>query len=360
MRRPEPADVGGLHLSVVRGPNDKGLWYWRARDAERKVAWTGWASRADAIRTLRELTDEAEPLPTLVTVEDLLNVWVAARAQDPTLSPITQRAYHHHCVCPKRHLGALLIGQLDHAALEGYRNARLGEDAAPRTVRFELLVVRLAWRWAIGRELLHAAALPPVRLKIRGYVVNHRTPSEAEVADVLGFMRGETLLATQLLAVTGARISEVLRLRLRDVDLCHGLLRLTGKGATRSLPLTPGLRRLLTARVQHGGEGRLLRTNADAVREALRAACVLASVQEFTPHGIRRMAVNRLNRAGVDPKVAATITGHSVEVMLSYYRSVSAEEKAKGVRQAGLGQRLSPKAKAGQQASRAQLGAQPS
>ena len=55
MKRPSPAEIGGLHLSVLRGPNDDGLWYWRARDAERKTVWTGWASRADAIRALREL-----------------------------------------------------------------------------------------------------------------------------------------------------------------------------------------------------------------------------------------------------------------------------------------------------------------
>ena len=358
MRRPEPADVGGLHLSVVRGPNAEGRWYWRARNADRKVAWTGWASRIDAIRIVRELSGEAEPPPTLVTVEDLLNVWVAAREQDPTLSPITQGNYRRQSVRPKERLGALPLGKLDHAALEGYRNARLGEDAASRTVRHELLMVRLAWRWAIGRELLNAAALPPVRLKTRGYVVNHRTPTEAEVAEVLGCMCGETLLATQLIAVTGARISEVLGLRNRNADLERGLLQLTGKGVMRNVPLTPGLRRLLTGRV-HGGSGdRLLSTNANALRDALHEACARANVQEFTPHGIRRMAVNRLNRAGVDPKVAAAITGHSVEVMLTYYRSVSAEDKAKGVRQAGLGQRLTPKAKAGQQASRAQLGAQ--
>ena len=358
MKRPEPAEIGDLHLSVVRGPNEDGFWYWRARDAERKVAWTGWSSRADAIRTLRELTGMAEPPPALVTVEDLLNVWVAAREQDPTLSPRTKQNYHRLSLRPKQRIGALPLGKLDHAALEGYRNTRLGEGAAPRTVRHELLMVRLAWRWAIGRELLNAAALPPVRLKTRGYVQNHRTPAESEVADVLSHMNGETLLAAQILAVTGARISEVLWLRHSDVDLSRGLLQLTGKGATRAIPLTPGLRRLLIARGQSDSAGRLIRTNTNALRGALREACSRASVQEFTPHGIRRMAVNRLNRAGVDPKVAATITGHSVEVMLSVYRSVSAEDKAKGVRQAGLGQRLTPKAKPGQQPSRAHLGAQ--
>ena len=358
MKRPEPADVGGLHLSIVRGPDAEGLWYWRARDAERKVAWTGWASRADAIRIVRKLTGEAEPPATLVTIEDLLNVWVAARQTDAQLSPRTKGNYRRMVAHPLRCLGGLRLEALDHPALEGYRNARLGDGAAPRSIRQELLMVRLAWRWAIGRELLNAAALPTVKLKTRGYVLNHRTPTEPEVAEVLGHMRGEELLAAQLLAMTGARLSEILELRRRDVDLNGGLLHMNGKVDHRTLPLTPGMRRLLEGRAGPE-ELRLLRTNANQLREALGRACALADVQAFTPHGIRRMAVNRLNRAGVDPKVAAAITGHSVEVMLTYYRSVSAEDKAKGVRQAGLGQRLTPKAKPGQESSRAQLGAQP-
>ena len=357
MRRPEPADVGGLHLSVVRGPNDEGQWYWRARDAERKVAWTGWASRADAIRALRELTGEAEPAPTLVNVEDLLRVWVAARQQDPELSPITQRNYARMILHPLRLMGATPLAKVDQPTMEVYRNARLGDGAAPRTVRHELLMVRLAWRWAIGRELLSAAPLPPVRTRTRGYVQPHRTPTEPEVAEVLAHMQGDALLAAQLLAVTGARLSEVLHLRRCDVDRTRRLLHMVGKVGRRTLPLTPGLMRLLQGR--EGGEEKLLRTTCNVLRDALHAACAKAGVAEFNPHGIRRMAVNRLNRAGVDPKVAATITGHSVEVMLTYYRSVSAEDKAKGVRQAGLGQRLTPKTKPGQESSRAQLGAQP-
>ena len=357
MKRPSPAEIGGLHLSVLRGPNDDGLWYWRARDAERKTVWTGWASRADAIRALRELAGEPEPPPTLVTVEDLLRVWVAERARDPALSPVTKHNYNKLSASPIRWLGALPLTKLDQAALEGFRNARLGEGRSPRTVRHELKVVRLAWRWAIGRELVQGAVLPFVRVKLRGYVQNHRTPTEAEVAEVLGHMSGEAQLGAQVLAVTGARLSEALSLRRCDVDLDRGRLHVVGKVGKRTIPLTPGLRRLLQGRADATTE-RLLVTFDHALRIAVRAACAKAGVPHFTLHAIRRMAVDRLNRAGVDAKVAAAVTGHSVEVMLSVYRSVSAEDKAKGVRQAGLGQRMVAKGEAGQPASGAQAGAQ--
>ena len=42
-------------------------------------------------------------------------------------------------------------------------------------------------------------------------------------------------------------------------------------------------------------------------------------------------------RAGVDVATAASVTGHSVEVMLRKYRDVTAEDRRAAVRAAGLG-----------------------
>jgi hypothetical protein len=51
--RPKPFKAQGLAYSVVRGPNDAGAWYWRARGPDGAVAWTGWASRDELLRTYR-------------------------------------------------------------------------------------------------------------------------------------------------------------------------------------------------------------------------------------------------------------------------------------------------------------------
>lgn len=351
-------EVGPLHLSVVRGPDSEGRWYWRARDAARETVWTGWATRQEALREARTQAGLAEPPLELRTLGELLHAWAAARREDPTLSEVTQENYTQGVAHPMRLLGALPLGQVKLPALEGYRNTRLGEGAAPRTVAAELRLVRIAWRWALRREHLTGAPLPSVPLKVRGYVLNHRTPTEAEVRAVLARIHDPSArLAVQILASTGARIGEVLALRLRDIDLSAGLLHLHGKSGARTLPLTPGLRRLLAPRVGRGA-GRLLRVSARTVRATLATACEAAQVPVFTPHGLRRLVVTRLCRAGIDPALAAAVTGHSVEVMLTAYRTVDPEETARGVRQAGLGQRLSSAARGGQGRALAQNGAQ--
>lgn len=77
---------------------------------------------------------------------------------------------------------------------------------------------------------------------------------------------------------------------------------------------------------------------SQVVRDRLRRACKAASVPVFTPHGLRRLVVDRMARGGVDVATAASLTGHSVEVMLRYYRQVSDEDRRRAVLAAGLGQ----------------------
>ena len=47
--------------------------------------------------------------------------------------------------------------------------------------------------------------------------------------------------------------------------------------------------------------------------------------------------VDRMARAGVDPATAAKITGHSIQVMLQQYRTVTPEDMRSAIAVAGLG-----------------------
>ena len=57
----------------------------------------------------------------------------------------------------------------------------------------------------------------------------------------------------------------------------------------------------------------------------------------FTPHGLRRLVVDRLARAGVDVGTAAALLGHSPTVMLQHYRAVNDGDRRRAVAQARLG-----------------------
>ena len=262
--RPKPFTIGGLSYGVVRGPNADGAWYWRARRADGTTAWTGWATRAEVI---------------------LQSGQISLIGQEP-------------------------ITTINYAVMEGVYSSllRLGHTSKGATRHQQIM--RAACARAAEQGLITPILVPVTRARSSPKVNNDYTPTEREAAAVLRVTSGSTRLAIALLAVTGARVSEIMSLR-RCADGTQTLLFPWGLGKP---------------------EGRVYR--------ALSAACLQLKQPEFTAHGLRRMVVNRLLREGIDIKVAAELMGHSPEVMLTHYRRVSQEDKAAGVSKAGLGEAL--------------------
>lgn len=73
------------------------------------------------------------------------------------------------------------------------------------------------------------------------------------------------------------------------------------------------------------------------LHDHLAAACEQLGQERWSPYGLRRAAVVRLYRSGVDPAVAAEAIGHSAAVALRTYRQVDEEEIAAAIERSGLG-----------------------
>ena len=350
--RPKPVEIGPLRASTMKRwkqGEDGILWYWRGRRAgARGAGWGGGGPRPYIQRRLAELVADGVPAPRRAsrradvhTLGDLLDEWSDRQQQRPDLASAT---VDHYQKCA-RHLVAWLreveVRRVDRDTLERYRDDRLREGASRRLVVQELKILAMVWLW--GQECGHVPArlLPRVVVHVDDtvFVINHRTPTPADVGAVLARLEGDYALAVRLLAITGARVSEVCQLGPDNLDLHGGNLVLDGKTGLRSFPLPNDLLGVLAERAS-GGALRLLdlppKSATQAVRDRLRRACKAASVPRFTPHGLRRMVVDRMARGGVDVATAASLTGHSVEVMLRYYRQVSDEDRRRAVAAARL------------------------
>lgn len=228
----------------------------------------------------------------------------------------------------------------DELDLRPYAAARTAAGLAPRTLELELRVARVALHWAVRERVLSATPalrLPKRRVERAEYRCNHRTPTAAEVGAALARMPPDDWrLAVRLLACTGARVGEIVRLVRADLDVSGALLALgrhegARKTGLRWFPLDAPTVRLLGTRAD-APEAPLLDFGRVAapiqgLQRRLSRACRLAHVPRFTPHGLRRMVVSRLLRAGVAPGVAASLTGHSIAVMLRYYQQVTDDDR---------------------------------
>jgi integrase len=249
-KRPAAIDLGDLHVSIVRGPNAEGRWYWRARDADRATVWTGWATRDEAAREGAAVLAKPKPNPVqrgVKTVGALLTAWLAVQDARLDVKPATRACAHQRAARLGRHLNETPIAAIRRDTLEAFVSARLAEGAAIRTVRGDLVSLRHAWRVGMERGLIPVGALPnlPLRINEKAYVYNHRTPTPKEVARVVAKLPPESALMVQFLAATGARVGELISLRRDQIDVKKGVIRLDGKTGPRDFPLTDGLIELL-------------------------------------------------------------------------------------------------------------------
>lgn len=273
--------------------------------------------------------------------------WLVQSEKRPDLASSTKRSYARIAA----HVDAWCAScpPAEATDLAAYARHRLDADVGPRTVRLELRVFASMLRWGQEHGLVSrdvALRLPRLRADSSPFRCNHRTPAAREVhAAIAAMPPGDWRLAVQLLARTGARAGEIVALRRADVDrrarvLWLGTHRGASKTGARAFPLGASTLALLVDRAD-GTDAPLLEFDGigaphQALATRLREACRLGGVPRFTPHGIRRMVVTRLLRSGVELATAASITGHTIQVMLRYYREVSDEDRRHATRRAGL------------------------
>jgi integrase len=232
----------------------------------------------------------------------------------------------------------------------GQVDVRFVDDHVERVHFFasRLKYLHAAWEWARKRggvpdRDLALPNIPDAALKRR--INNHHTPDPEEVEAVLKVMDGWHVLAIRLIWASGCRVGEIVTLRWATVDWRNGEIGVTGKTGYRTVPLAAhAMRWLREARPAEATADDLvlaikgIKHARNCIGHALARACVRADMPAFSPHGLRRLAVDTLCRTpGIDVKTAAAILGHSETVMLKYYRKVNAEDKRRAARIAQLG-----------------------
>jgi len=358
-----PIELPGCRATVMRGRGTRGdRSYWRARSTtpDRSTLWAGWATRDEALvealaAVQRQTSRPRDHAGGVRVVADLLSRWIAAqerRQQAEEIAPRTLRAYRVLAGHWRGAIGDISVRRLRaHDVEDALTTWRSVDGMAPRTARQAAVVLRAAWAWGLRRELcppleLHRLAGEQVRQS--EYVVRDHTPARAEVAAALEHIREPYRTVARLLALTGARIGEVVAAQVEDWRPREGVLLLhgrdpararRGKVEPRAWPAQAELRRLLDELVGDRVDGPLvpgLPPSAHTrIRQALIDACRAADVPECTPHGLRRMVVLELLDV-TDARTVSLLTGHSVQVLLESYVRPDAARLRDAVRRAAL------------------------
>jgi integrase len=317
-----------------RGPHD-GRYYWRIVDGERRPVENLWASPAEVEKRLAELLlmPPEEPRPQgaveVQTVKDLAGWWLAVHYPEQSTNPHTLNANRSSTVRLMAHgLGAVSVEDLQSYHLENWQARQLSAGRAERTVYHDTRTMGRVWEWGrkVGatpdRELTlpewNEAKIKPARPK--------HTPTSAEVLAVVEDLQQNAppwvSAVVRFVAAVGCRIGEAAELRWDGVDLDAGLVTLRGKTGERTVPVLPETLAMLAElpRDRPWVFGKLPST-VRVIGDFLRPSCERAGVVPFTPHGLRRRAIDAMLDAGFDPGTVADVSGNSPNTVFRYYRA---------------------------------------
>jgi integrase/recombinase XerD len=217
---------------------------------------------------------------------------------------------------------------------------------APTTIRRQISAIRTYYKFLVGEAL--ATRDPSER--IESPKLGRTLPSVLSVAEIerlLGAPNTDEPLAIRDRALlefayaTGARVSEVVALRLQDVMYEDGLARLFGKGSKqrvipvgrRALGAVALYAREIRPRFDHGqGKGfvflnargtRLSRVGAWAVIK--RAARTAGITKRVSPHTLRHTFATHLLEGGADLRAVQEMLGHADLATTQLYTHVDRE-----------------------------------
>lgn len=215
--------------------------------------------------------------------------------------------------------------------LNRYVNSRSEEGAKPATINREMAVLRKMFRLAYYAD-------PPKLMRLPKFL--HLKEDNVR----LGFIEFDQYQKMRALAsplwlqalvefyhTYGWRKSEVISLRVRQVDFVAGAIRLdvgtTKNREGREVPIKPSIRPLLADCARGKGPNDLLFTRPDGkpvgdFRKAWRSLCIAAGVSGTLIHDMRRTAARNLRRAGVAESVIMRIGGWKTRSVFERYNIV--------------------------------------
>ena len=200
-----------------------------------------------------------------------------------------------------------------------------------RTIARRLSSVRSLFSYLLGEGLVESdpssvLATPKMPSRLPRIVPADDLEALLDAPDTSTPLGVRDKAVLELLYASGARVGEVAGLRLLDVDLAQGQVRLMGKGSKeRIVPLHPKavecLRAYLTearpvlARQRASDRfflsSRGLPFSEDAIRRAFRRyVAAIGAARSLSPHAVRHTFATHLIEAGADLRTVQELLGH--------------------------------------------------
>lgn len=232
--------------------------------------------------------------------------------------------------------------------LEAWLGEMRSRNYAPATIKRKLATLKVALNWlkdmgCIKKNPFHSLKLTiklPKRLPralSRSELTTLFRQAEQEARHQNSFRKKTIRLALEVMFVTGVRVSELCSIKLKDIDLESGAIKVKGKGNRERQVYIINDNTLLIlidyikTRANHTiSSSTLLLTSRstaatpDFIRRNLHELAQHAEInRRVTPHMLRHSAATQLLERGVDIRYVQRLLGHSSISTTEIYTHVS-------------------------------------
>ena len=211
---------------------------------------------------------------------------------------------------------------------------------APATVKRRLASARAMFNRLAKQRVIAATPFASIELRVHIPKRLPRCLSSGETTILLSAAQigsDGTHLAALLLFVTGIRVSELAAIRVGDVDLDQGAIRIFGKGSRERMVFLPDnwLIKLVSSYINrhHNAKTREQILLLNARGKPASVACLRGRIKGLakragmnrvvTPHMLRHTAATALLEAGVDIRIVQRLLGHQSIATTQIYTHVS-------------------------------------
>lgn len=228
------------------------------------------------------------------------------------------------------------------ADVEDYKLLRTRKGAHPRTVNYEISVVRAFWNWVIDANGVECWNPAGKVKRIREPQQKQKALSEDTLKAVVDACQNDSEKLLVLLSMTtGLRGGELATVQWGNIDFETGTLSLdaerTKSRKSRIVPLRGDVVALLRDRADKSQPIEPPRrvfegwaNNAYAVRRKFHSVCVRAGVQDVGLHAMRHSYATTLLRNGADLRTVQELLGHSsIKTTAGYLAPASVEASRK-------------------------------
>lgn len=233
----------------------------------------------------------------------------------------------------KRHLRNDYIHDVKPQDIANYRDKRLQSNVSGSSINKELNILARLFDIAIS-EWGYSSKKNPVRdvLRPKNGKARTRRPSQTELSvlesECISSGNKSIWYMIMFAIETGMRQSEILQLKLEDIDIDQNIARLhdTKNGESRDVPLSNMAISIIHKQRGDTAEGRLFNnwSSGDGFRSTFRRITARCNIQDLRFHDFRHEAASRLFEKGLNQFQVAAITGHKSLQSLQRYTHLKA------------------------------------